>query len=288
MTIMTERDPEELLPSPATSVAPSPARPEAGSQAADPLLEAWPQVSSRLRCARHILLLLDFDGTLAPLCDRPEDARLGNATRQILRRLESYDRITVAMVSGRRRADLRKRVGIGGVQYFGLHGWENHEGMSISGSSQWLLLSARLWLAQRLRFPGVRLEDKGLSLAIHFRNAPTSVVRDVRSEVRNIVTLLEPKGLHVIEGSKVLELLPPEIRGKGAAVRNIVSGSHGASLPIYAGDDASDESAFAALPAGITVRVGAARHTAARYSLRDPNELCSFLARLETQLSGDG
>jgi trehalose 6-phosphate phosphatase len=230
-------------------------------------------------------MLLDFDGTLAPLCDRPEDVQLGDATRQVLRRLVSHRRITVAVVSGRRRADLRQRIGIRGVLYFGLHGWENREAMSLPCHSQWLLLSARLWLAQCLRLPGIRLEDKTMSLAIHFRNAPVSVIRDLRSGIRDIVGMLAPEGLHVIEGSNVLELLPPEIEGKGAAVRDIVNRSPGESLPIYLSDDASDESAFEALPAGITIRVGRARGTAARYTLRDPSEVHSFLQRLEEKLS---
>jgi trehalose 6-phosphate phosphatase len=111
------------------------------------------------------------------------------------------------------------------------------------------------------------------------------VIRDLRSGIRDIVGMLAPEGLHVIEGSNVLELLPPEIEGKGAAVRDIVSGYPRASLPIYLGDDASDESAFAALPAGITIRVGRARGTAARYALRDTSEVHSFLQRLEEKLS---
>lgn len=276
---------EELLPSSNSSLALRPGRQGTGLQEACPLFRCWPEVWSLIGRAQPILLLLDFDGTLAPLCDRPEDVQLSNATRQILRRLASHRRITVSVVSGRRRADLRERIGIPGVRYFGLHGWEDREGLSLAGHSQFLLLSAKVWAGQRLRLPGVRVEDKTMSLAIHFRNALVSVIRDLRSGIRDIVEMLGPEGLHVIEGSNVLELLPPEIEGKGAAVRSIVGGSLRASLPIYLGDDASDESAFAALPAGITIRVGRARGTAARYTLRDTSEVHSFLQRLEEKLS---
>ena len=242
-------------------------------------------MSARVQKAQRILLLLDFDGTFPPLQDRPEDVQLDNATRRVLRRLVSHGRTTVAVISGRRRADLRERVGIRGVRYFGLHGWEDREGMFLHGHSQWLLLSARLWLARTLRLPGIRLEDRKMSLAIHFRKAPASAVSELRTEIQDMVELLGSEGLHVIEGSKVLELLPPEVRGKGAAVRNIASSFASASLPIYIGDDASDESAFAALPAGITIRVGRARGTAARYTLRDTIEVHRFLERLEAELS---
>lgn len=281
---MTPQEAEDLLPVP-DSAAVRAGDQGARFQAARPLFQCWPQVSSRIRRAQHILLLLDFDGTLAPLRDRPQDVQLGNATRQILRRLVSHSRMTVMVVSGRRRADLRKQIAIRGVRYFGLHGWEDREGISLACHSQWLLLSIRRWLAQSLRFPGVRLEDKKMSLAIHFRKATASVVDELRTGIRDIVEMLGPEGLHVIEGSKVLELLPPEIRGKGAAVTDIVSHFFATSLPIYVGDDASDESAFAALPTGITIRVGRARGTAARYTLRDPNHVRSFLERLEAELS---
>jgi trehalose 6-phosphate phosphatase len=234
---------------------------------------------------QHILLLLDFDGTLAPLRDRPEDVQLGNATRQVLRRLGSHRRITVIVISGRRRADLRKRIGIRGIKYFGLHGWEDREGMSLLGHSQWLLLSARLWLAQSLRLPGIRMENKKMSLAMHFRKAPAVAARDLRNRIQEMVEVLGPEGLHVIEGSKVLEVMPPEIRGKGAAVQDIANCFPRAALPIYVGDDASDESAFAALPTGITIRVGRARGSAARYTLRDTNEVRAFLERLAAKLS---
>ena len=280
---MSPQGSRELLSSSTTALA-LPTGQEMRFQAPGPLFQCWSKVVPRIRGAQHILLLLDFDGTLTPLRDRPEDVQLGNATRRVLRRLVSHDRMTVAVVSGRRRADLRKRLGIRGVRYFGLHGWEDREGMSLLSHSQWLLLSARLWLAHSLRLSGIRMENKKMSLAMHFRKAPASAARELRRRIQDMLEMLEPEGLHVIEGSKVLEVLPPEIRGKGAAIRNILSRFPGSVFPIYIGDDASDESAFAALPDGITVRVGRARGSAARYTLRDPNEVHRFLERLESEL----
>jgi trehalose 6-phosphate phosphatase len=157
--------------------------------------------------------------------------------------------------------------------------------MSLFCHSQWLLLSARLLLAQTLRLPGIRLENKKMSLVLHFRKAPVSSARELRTRIRDIAEMLGPEGLHVIEGRDALELLPPEIRGKGLAVQGIASGVQRTSLPIYIGDDTSDESAFAAFPAGITIRVGRGRGTVARYMVRDTNEVRKFLERLETKLS---
>jgi trehalose 6-phosphate phosphatase len=281
---MIPENAEEIAPSPATSSA----RTRAGSgnlrNAARPLFRSWSQISARIRKSEHILLLLDFDGTLTPLRDRPDQVVLGHAMRQTLQRLVLHPRVTPAIVSGRRRADLRKRIGVRGLQYHGLHGWENRDGMSLSRQSKELLLSAKHSLAAMLRIPGIRLEDKGMSIAMHFRKAPASSISRLRAGIRDLSQEFGSTGLHVVEGSKVLELLPPEVQGKGAAVRNLVL-SYPAALHIYVGDDASDESAFAALPQGVTVRVGRIRRTAARYMLSDANEVESFLEHLEGKLS---
>jgi trehalose-phosphatase len=282
---MTSQEVEDLLRQSATSLPPYPTSQAPRSRAASPLFQWWPQISFRIRRARHTLVLLDFYGTLAPLCDRPEQVQLGKATRHTLRKPVQHRRVALSVVSGRRHADPQDRIGVDGVQYFGLHGWDGREGISLASRSEWLLFCARLLLTRMRPLPGLHLEDEEMSLAMHFRNAPLPAARELRTAIRDLVEMLGPDGLHMIEGSNVLELLPPEITGKGAAVRNIVRGLPLTLLPIYIGNDISDESAFVALPTGITVHVGSARNTAARYSLRDPGEVKSFLQRLEGELS---
>jgi trehalose-phosphatase len=179
---------------------------------------------------------------------------------------------------------VRQRIGVRGIKYCGLYGWESRERMNLPTHSQWLLDCARSLLAWIPPLPGVRLEDKGASLALHFRLASAPAIRELRKCIREIVARLGPEGLHVIAGSKVLELVPPQIRGKGAAVRDIMRGLQPGLLPIYVGDEPSDEAAFAALPTGITVRVGPARKTAARYTLRNSKQVTEFLKRLEALL----
>src|SRR5690349_8152835 len=88
------------------------------------LFHSWNRVARRLRSRRTIALFLDFDGTLTPLRLRPEDVSLDEATRGTLSRLARNPRFRVWVVSGRRRADIRARIGVPGIRYLGLHGWE--------------------------------------------------------------------------------------------------------------------------------------------------------------------
>src|SRR6516165_11463924 len=89
------------------------------------LLESWNTVRLRLRTAKTIVLLLDFDGTLADLRARPEDVELLPAARRVLRRLSRRQSMHVCVISGRRQADVCKRVAVSGVHCVGLYGWEN-------------------------------------------------------------------------------------------------------------------------------------------------------------------
>ena len=90
--------------------------------------------------------------------------------------------------------------------------------------------------------------------------------------------------LRVLPGKKVWEVLPAEVLGKGAAVLALVAQLPQPALAVYVGDDASDESAFRALPEGLTVRVGRERFTQARFRLRNPEEVREFLERLDAEL----
>jgi len=203
----------------------------------------------------------------------------------VLRQLARHRRIILGIVSGRRRAELLKYVNEPRAKYLGLHGWEQRERSFLPGKAQSLLLRAQRMLTQPLgKLPGIRIEDKEFSFAVHYRGAPPDVVRRARTIIRDILIPLEPD-LRLLEGKKIWEVLPREVEGKGAAVCGALKALPRSSLPIYVGDDITDESAFAVLPRGITVRVGRARHTKARYKLRNPDEVRDFLERLEVELS---
>ncbi len=245
----------------------------------------WNRVSSRLRGANQVLLVLDFDGTLASLCARPGKVKLPSRTRAILQRLARHPRVRLCFISGRRWKDLHDRVGLKGVQYLGLYGGERcpaGAGLNVAAK---FAQQVRRSLEKRMNgLHGVWIEDKGLGFALHDRGASSGN----RKQAENLLhEALQPfrRRLRVIENQRGLEVLPRALEDKGAAMRALLRETYRRDLlPIYLGDDLSDEPAFAALRGGFTVRVGPRAHTRARYTLRDPEDARAFLERLEAEL----
>lgn len=249
------------------------------------LFDCWAQVSRRVQAAEFLVLFLDFDGTLVPLCARPEDVRLSVATRRVLRRLARHPRIILVILSGRRRAELIKHVDAPRAQYLGLYGWERRQESALPRKPQWLVSRAQEALIPSLgKRPGVWIEDKVFTFAVHYRGAPPKAVRRARTIVRGVLRWFAPD-LRLLRGNKAWEVVPCEVQGKGEAVRGMLRRIPRPCLAIYVGDDKSDEAAFAVLRWGITVQVGRARRTKARYRLRNPDEVRIFLERLEVELS---
>src|ERR1043166_2965802 len=107
------------------------------------LFESWRQIRGRFRQAQGISLFLDFDGTLARIKPRPEQAGLEPATRRVLRRLAGSRRVRVCVISGRRLEDLRNRVRVSGIEFLGLHGWEEESSDKLAGPDRKELRDAR-------------------------------------------------------------------------------------------------------------------------------------------------
>ena len=247
------------------------------------LLESWNEVGRRLAGAETVALFLDFDGTLAPLRARPEEVRLHPATKRILYRLACRPRLRVWVVSGRLLADVRGRVGIPHLRYLGLHGWEGGPSRELSDSTKAALRDARRDLSARLgRTFGVWIEEKGATFAVHYRAAGPASTKKARTALRRTI---EPYGarLRVIKGDRVWEVLPREVGGKGVAAHREWR-TFRSALPVYVGNDGTDESAFIALSDGVTVRVGPKQSTHARFRLSGPAEVRRFLEKLEAEL----
>jgi trehalose 6-phosphate phosphatase len=243
------------------------------------LFARWAEVQTQLVSAPHLALFLDFDGTLAPLRPHPDAVRLDPAVRKLLARLARHPRVTVCIISGRRLRDLRPRAAVPGVHYIGLHGWER-EGKAKSVPVPVPLALAKQRILRMLGSePGIRVENKGMSCAAHYRGASERTVRRARAVFREALQPLAGQ-VRVLRGKKVWEVLPTDLPGKGAAAAEFLGQLKTAALPIYVGDDTTDESAFAALRAGITVRVGPTRRTRAHFRLRDPREVWDLLRRL--------
>jgi trehalose-phosphatase len=259
--------------------------PDKGRDGAGYLFARWPQVARRIRSASHLVLFLDFDGTLTPIRRRPEDVPpLDLPTRRLLRRLADCPWLDVYVISGRRLADLRARVRVPGVHLLGLYGWEAR-GVPPARKERELVQRLKRLLAARLAgIPRVWLEDKNLGIAVHYRGALPAEARAARVIVRRVLERFKPQ-LRLIQERRAWQLLPRAVDGKGPAVLRLLGKRRRPALPVFAGDDAADESAFVALPRGITVQVGNTRRTKARFYLRNPAEVLTFLRKLEAEVA---
>jgi trehalose-phosphatase len=250
-----------------------------------------------------LLVLLDVDGTLAPIAPRPEAAAVPPETRRIVAALATRPGTYVALVSGRAAADARRLVAVSDVYAIGNHGCEvmapDGEVTIDPAVAPWrdALAQVARALAPRLaEVRGVLLEDKTWTLSIHYRLAEPGIVPRLRGVVTDIAARY---GLPVAEGKKVLEVRPPVAVDKGTAVLALADrlGALGdAASLLYAGDDRTDEDAFRRLrakaPRAVTVRVlgaadgeaeqtgtarGQAPPTAAEFVVRDTVEMRELL-----------
>ncbi len=249
------------------------------------LFRAWKEITGRIHSAGLLVLLLDFDGTLVRIQRRPMQVRVSRRTKRMLDRLTQHPKLFVAILSGRRRHDLQTRIGIETLHYVGLHGAEA-EGTNtrISKDGEKILAMAKRRARKQIApMRGMRIEDKGLSFAVHYRGATARVARAAKSCLLKLVAPLR-HSLKVFEGAMVWEVLPNEIPGKGAAARVLLSELPKGAPAIYIGDDGTDESAFRTLRDQITIRVGKAKESHAKYYLRNTGEVIHFLLRLEAEL----
>jgi trehalose-phosphatase len=242
----------------------------------------WRMLANRLHEAKSIALFLDFDGTLAPLTADLRKAAMNRTARAALLRLSGHPWARTWIISGRRQADLRELVGeVPGLTLLGVHGADTASGRFVPKAVLKTIEKAQRKLASSLNgSSGVLIEDKDVAFAVHHRHASEPEMVRARRLLDRVIG--EHAGaLRMVPGDRVWEVLPREIRGKGDAVRREWRLRLPRALPIYIGNDGTDESAFAALAEGITARVGAAKPTRAHYALRDCAEVARFLERLE-------
>lgn len=196
-------------------------------------------------------ILLDIDGTLAPIVRHAADAHVPQATRTLLIEIARRYRV-VGCVSGRRSTSARQMVAIGTIAYVGNHGGELLRPGSTRAEvdPQLLEWTARVReFAQRVYTPEhqrlrVRSEDKDSIAAFHWRGAPDEALAE--EAVREIARRAEAEGLAVHWGRKVLEVRPPVRVDKGGAVQRLLRDVD-VDAALYAGDDTTDLDAFRAL-----------------------------------------
>ena len=220
---------------------------------------------------RSSLLGFDFDGTLAPITLEPGQSQLRPPTHSLLTQVAA--RFPCIVVSGRGRDDVRARLpGIAALEVLGNHGLEPWyvSASLISGVQGW-----RERLTHRLAaWPGVRIEDKLYSLAVHYRQAEDP--KGARQAI--LKALAELPEVRILGGKKVFNALPREAPHKGIA---LTAAMQRFSYPsaIYVGDDKTDEDVFAFCdPARVLgVHIGHSRRSRAEYYLRSQSEIDELL-----------
>jgi alpha,alpha-trehalase len=248
-----------------------------------------------LLSGRRVAVFLDYDGTLTPIVERPEDALLPAETRSAIERLAAL--APVAIVSGRDLADVRRLIGIAGITYAGSHGFDLvlPDGSAHQRGTEFLpaLDAAERDLRARLAaVPGARIERKTFAIAVHVRQVREELVPDVEAAVAEVAAA-DPR-LRETGGKKVFEIRPAVAWDKGKALLWLldVLGLGPDVLPVYIGDDETDEDAFRAVRErglGVVVRgEGDDRPTLARYALRDTEETRAFVELLIDVLSERG
>lgn len=212
--------------------------------------------------------------------------RVPARVNELLGRLAGHRKMLVAIVSGRCVRDLRRMIDAKGVRLYGIHGAEEEgKARRTTPESTVALTAARLYARLWFReMPKVWIEDKGLSFAVHYRGARPGAKQIVKEALLNGMKPFRAV-LRLQEGDRVWEVIPKELRGKGAAVRALLGNASRGTLGIFIGDDATDEPAFGALRRGITVHVGRRRRTKARFRLAEPSDAIRFLGMLEKDLS---
>jgi len=241
---------------------------------------------------KPVFLFLDFDGTLSPLAPTPQEAFLPPGVESLIRQLAVLPMVRLAIISGREINDLKKKVGIEGIIYSGNHGLECDDpnilfDAKVDPSMLDQLAEASKKLSQRLSaFPGVVIENKTYSLGVHYRNVPGAQHDRVWQTVESALEPYLTAHQFVLQNGKmVIEVRLNIDWHKGKIVRCLMNQFPG-SVPIYIGDDGTDENAFVVVRSlGLAVFVGDDnRESQANYFLNDTLEVQKFLGFIYNHL----
>jgi len=252
---------------------------------AEPLADHLAEAAEALHRAGRLLVFLDFDGALAPVVEYPWRAVLPASNRDALAALVRKSQVTVAVISGRSLDDLESRVDVDGLIYAGNHGLEIHgptfrftEPRAMAARP--VLRGVREALAEKIRpIHGAWIEDKGLTMSLHFRLADRADLPILQSATADAVE--GSNDVRCLPGNEVYEFWPKTNWHQEAAVRWITRALKWEdAAKFYVGDDTADEETFALLPEAITIKVGGSSETWARYCLPGTEAVSALLAWL--------
>jgi len=249
---------------------------------------SWRRVERVLHGNASVLIALDFDGTLVPVVADPHDFRVSRSVVRRLARAAALPGVTVAVVSARRRRDLAKLLPVPRLRIAAHYGLEGVHAPSAGKRRRYRAAARRIerWLTPlAAAYPGATVESKSMTVSIHDRRV-TGVrrLRSLHSEVARVANAARTLGFHAVQGSRVTELVP---RGydKGEALATLRDRILAGTV-FYFGDSKADEPAFARLgEQDFGIRVGPGS-TKARYRVRDPEDVSTFLDALISARTG--
>ncbi len=261
------------------------------------LFSFYEAIADKIKSAKQILLLLDYDGTLTPIVKRPESAFLSPQIRDCLQELTSNPSLTLGIISGRALNDLRSKVGIDNALYAGNHGLEI-EGHNISFVSPEAVRAIPLLhsLGQDISLAladieGAWIEDKKLTLSLHYRLVDEAQCNRL-NEIFNEITRehLAYDRIRITSNKKTFDIRPVVNWDKGKAIEFINKTLFPKDQPflLVTGDDKTDYDAFRVVNTaqGISVFVGDANiKSPARYFLQSPDEVHEMLLMIQATLN---
>jgi len=233
-----------------------------------------------------VFLFLDYDGTVIPIRDKPGHAIISRRVKGLLRALSKTPRCKLAIISGRSLENISRVVGLKNIIYAGNHGLElKGPGIRfkspVSKKHKAILQKINRDFRRKLApIKGALIENKGLSLTVHYRLVAPKQIPLVKTIFRQITAShLRRKEIRVRPGKMVIEAIPPVDWNKGKAVQWLLKKGGHSAFPVYIGDDLTDEDAFKLMKkSGLTVFVGKPKKTNAQYYVNDTDEVLKFLS----------
>jgi trehalose-phosphatase len=258
----------------------------------DPLSEARQRILAARQSGHRLLLLFDYDGTLAPFAERPSEAILPARTRELLARLNALPGVRVGILSGRALADVETMVHLPGLIYGGTAGLE----LQVDGEEvhhiltdeerQALMQATRQLQHLAARYPGAWVETKPAGMTLHYREVPDALAGTVRAEGRAVLHGW-PGRFRVMDGPRAVEAILAVGRDKGESVRWLLAHVGNPVFPVCFGDSENDQPALALANqmGGISVGIGEYAPREAHCHLPDPASLAAWLEELLSGLA---
>ena len=230
------------------------------------------KIKKRISNKENIILLFDFDGTLSPIVEHPDDAVLPEKWRKYLTELDSKANLKIGIVTGRAYSDVEKRLGLEDVLIAANHGceiWKAGKQIFKKGDEHKVDIDrfGRLVDEEFANIAGLIIEKKDYSIAVHYRMVKSSLQDAVIDAfIRISEELIDDNRFEIMRGKKLLEIRPKDFWDKGKAVTWISENYAPDSYICYFGDDVTDEDAFKAVGnKGLTVMVGQCTGSFAEY-----------------------